>query len=288
MAIIMNQATLSYNGTTINSNITTGELLSALSATKTAVCSTYDEGSTVTYTISIVNTSLIPYTDLTITDDLGAYTFSTSTLYPLEYISGSIKYYSNGVLQAAPTVSTTAGLVISGLNVPANGNITLIYETEVTEFAPIALNSTITNTAIIENTLKSVLITVTETISVQSEPILTISKGMCPTTVSAGGEVTYTFTIENMGNQAATAGDNVVITDTFNPLLSSVSVTFDGTAWATPTNYSYNSATGVFSTVAGQITVPSATYSQDPITGAWVTTSGTAVLEVTGIIGGIS
>ena len=37
MATFTNQATLRYNGNIVNSNITTGELLEVLSATKTAV-----------------------------------------------------------------------------------------------------------------------------------------------------------------------------------------------------------------------------------------------------------
>ena len=37
MAVFTNQATLTYNGNVINSNITTGEILEVLSATKTAV-----------------------------------------------------------------------------------------------------------------------------------------------------------------------------------------------------------------------------------------------------------
>ena len=43
-------------------------------------------------------------------------------------------------------------------------------------------------------------------------------------------------------------------------------------------------ASGEFATVNGVVTVPSATYTQDPTTGAITTTPGVAVLTVTGTV----
>ena len=105
-----------------------------------------------------------------------------------------------------------------------------------------------------------------------------------PSVVPANGQLTYTFVIENYGNTEAAAGDNVVITDTFNPILRNISVTYNGNAWTETTNYTYNETTGAFATVAGQITVPAATFTQDAATGAITTTPGTAVVTVTGNI----
>ena len=127
MATFTNQATLRYNGNVVNSNITTGELVEVLSATKTAVIDDYAQGSDVTYVIQIVNSGNIAFTGLTITDNLGEYTFGTGTLVPLDYVEGSTRYYVNGVLQAAPTVAAGPPLVIGGVNVPANGVVTVIY-----------------------------------------------------------------------------------------------------------------------------------------------------------------
>ncbi|MBE6902169.1 MAG: hypothetical protein E7478_06815, partial [Ruminococcaceae bacterium] len=45
----------------------------------------------------------------------------------------------------------------------------------------------------------------------------------------------------------------------------------------------YNETTGEFATLAGQITVPAATYTQDE-TGAWVITPGVSVLRVVGTV----
>ena len=72
MASFYNQATLSYNGNTTTSNITTGELLEVLSATKTALRNNYTSNENVTYIISIINSGSTAFTGLTVTDNLGA------------------------------------------------------------------------------------------------------------------------------------------------------------------------------------------------------------------------
>ena len=75
MATFTNQAQITYNGTTLNSNVVTGELTAVLSAEKAAVTGEYSRGDDVTFVISIVNSGTIPYTGLTVTDNLGAYSF---------------------------------------------------------------------------------------------------------------------------------------------------------------------------------------------------------------------
>ena len=60
MATFTNQATLSYNGYTTNSNVVTGEILEVLSATKTAVPEEYRAGDALTYVVSIVNSGTTP------------------------------------------------------------------------------------------------------------------------------------------------------------------------------------------------------------------------------------
>ena len=73
MASFTNMATLSYNGSQINSNVVTGELQDALTVTKTAVSGSYRPGDTVTYVVTLTNTGTA-LTGLTLTDDLGGYT----------------------------------------------------------------------------------------------------------------------------------------------------------------------------------------------------------------------
>lgn len=284
MATFFNQATLSYNGNTVNSNIVSGEILEVVSATKTALSDDYAPGEAVSYAVNITNTGTLPYTDLTVTDDLGAYSFNDTTLVPLTYIEGSIRLFVNGVLQTAPDVQAGPPLTVSGITIPADSNATLIYSARVNEFAPAGADGVITNTATVTGGGLSTDITAQATVSAAQGPQLSISKALTPTTVVDNGEITYTFVILNTGNEAAIATDNLSITDTFDPILDITAVNFNGTAWTEGTNYTYDETTGLFTTLPGQITVPAATYTQDPTTGAYIINPGTVTLTVTGTV----
>lgn len=284
MATFFNQATLTYNGTSVNSNIVTGELVEVLSATKTALTGDYTTGDVVSYAVNIINTGTTDFTGLTVTDDLGAYTFGDTTLVPLSYIDGSIRYFVNGDPTAAPTVIAGPPLTVSGITVPAGGNATIIYSARVNEFAPLGATGIITNTATVTGGGVSADITAQSTVPATTGVSLTITKSLNPTTVADNGQLTYTFVIQNTGSEPATVEDNLTVTDTFDPIIDITSVSFNGTAWAEGTNYTYDETTGVFATVPGQITVPAATYTQDPTTGAFVINPGTATLTVTGTV----
>lgn len=284
MAAFYNQATLSYNGNTTTSNITTGEILEVLSATKTALRSTYDSNEKITYIISIINSGSTAFTGLTVTDNLGADTEAGQTTRPLTFVSDSVRYYVNGVLTAAPTVTATAPLTITGINIPAGGNATIIYQAAVNQYAPLDTTGSITNTATISGPGITNDIEASETVTADNSAMLTISKSLSPTTVTENGQITYTFIIQNLGNTAADAADNVTITDTFTPALDPISVTFNGKAWAEDTHYTYSSETGAFATVPGQITVPAATFTRNPQTGAWTVNPGVSTLTVTGTV----
>lgn len=283
MARFTNQAQLRYGNSVANSNIAVGEILEVLSATKTAVRSTYGQNDTITYIISIVNSGTTAFNNITLTDNLGAYAFDTTTVTPLTYVEGTVKYYVNGVVQTAPAVTAGPPLAITGINIPAGGNATIIYEAEVNQYAPLATNATITNTAVISGGGVTP-ITVTETVTSENEPILIITKSVSPVPVTENGTLTYTFLIQNIGNTAADAATNVVVTDTFDPILTNLTATFNGTAWTAGTNYTYDETTGAFASVAGQIIVPAATYAQDPTTGAWIVNPGVSTLVITGTV----
>ena len=107
---------------------------------------------------------------------------------------------------------------------------------------------------------------------------------MSPTTVAENGRLTYTFTIQNSGSAEAEATDDVVLTDTFNPILEDLSVTLNGALLAEGTDYTYDETTGAFATLPGVITVPAATFAQDPQTGAWAVSPGVATLVVSGTV----
>lgn len=283
MATFTNYATLSYNGVTTDSNIVTGELLETLSAAKTAVPDSYSAGSAVTYVVSMVNSGTAALTGLTVTDDLGGYEYGGATVYPLAYTDGSVRYYVNGVLQAAPTVTAGPPLVINGINVPAGGNAIIVYEASVTNYAPLGAEATVTNNAVISGTGLSASVTATEEIGAEPRLRLNITKAISPSAVTENGQLTYTFVIENTGSIAATAADNVIMTDTFDPILDPITVSFNGTAWTAGINYTYDTTTGVFETQAGEITVPAATYTQNA-DGTWAVQPGTATLVITGTV----
>ncbi len=281
MATFTNQATLSYNNTVTNSNVVTGELIEALSVTKNAVVSTYTNGDNITYVVSVVNSSASPFTGLTLQDDLGAYTFGTSTLVPLTYVEDSFNYYLNGVLQATPTVDTTNGITVTGITIPANGIVTFIYEAVTNEFTPLGTTDSIVNTATLSGDALASDITATATVTPEAEPNLSITKAISPSVVSENGQLTYTFVIQNTGNSATAATDNLVVTDTFNPVLNNITVTYNGTVLTEGTDYTY--VNGVFTTIGNFIGVPAATYTQSA-DGTWVINPGVATITVTGTV----
>ena len=284
MAIFTNQATLSYNGNSTNSNIAYGELLDVLVATKTAVEGSYTPGQLVTYVVTLRNTGNAPLTGLVVTDDLGGYDFNGTTVYPLTYEDGSAALFANGIPQAAPTVVAGPPLVFSGIAVPAGGDVVIVYQAQANAYANPAVGGSINNTVTVTGDGLSTPITATETVVANAEPMLSISKSITPAQVVDNDRVTYTFVIQNSGNEAVVATDNATITDTFNPILTALTVTFNGAAWTQGVQYNYDETTGLFATVPGQILVPAATYAQDPVTGAYTATPGIATLVVTGTI----
>lgn len=284
MAIFSNQATLTYNGNTTNSNIAYGEILDVLTASKTSVEGIYTQNGLVTYVITLRNTGNAALNGLSVSDNLGGYDFGGTTLYPLTYSDGSATLFIDGVLQPDPAVAPGPPLVISGINIPGGSDAVLIYQARANQYAPPTADGVITNTATITGDGLSAPVIATETVNSATTPILTISKSITPSQVVDNDRVTYTFVIQNSGNQAVVATDNAAISDVFDPILTALAVNLDGVSWTEGVQYNYIEATGLFTTVPGQITVPAAIYTQDPVTGAYSVTPGITTLTVTGTI----
>ena len=284
MATFQNQATLTYGGNVTTSNVVTGELQQAVSVAKYAVSDTYTQGEVLTYVISLVNSGTTPLTELTVTDNLGAYVLNGNDLVPLDYVADSLAYYVGGVLQPTPVIAATNPLVVTGITVPAGGNAFLVYQARVNEFASPAQGGSVTNTVTVTGTVLPAPITASETVTSDSEAFLTIGKSLNPTTVSEGDRLTYTFVIQNFGNTPVVATDDAVVTDNFDPTLSDLAVTFNGAVWAEGVQYTYDDTTGVFATIPANITVPAATYTQNPATGAWSVVPGVSTLVVVGTV----
>ena len=284
MATFTNQATLTYNGVSTNSNVAYGEILDVLSATKTAVEGSYTEGDTVTYTVALRNTGTAALTNLTLADDLGGYEYEGNTVYPLTYVSGTALYFVNGVLQPAPSVTAGPPLNVTGISIPANGDAVIVYQTVANSFASPEAGGNIVNTVTVSGDGLSAPITATATVDAEVSANLSISKSITPSQVVDNDRVTYTFVIQNSGNQAVLATDDAVVSDLLNPILTALAVTFEGDTWTLGTEYNYSETTGQFTTVAGNITVPAATYTRDPSTGEYVLNPGTAIQTITGTV----
>jgi len=284
MQTFYNQAILSHNNIIRTSNIVTGVISDTISAYKNANKMSYTHGDEITYAVSIINSNNTAANGLTVSDDLGAYLFNGNTVVPLEYVNGSVLYFVNGILQAEPTINTENGLEISGINIPSAGNAIIIYTVGVDPYAPLGSGGFITNTATISGDGIITDITVSETISSEVAADLTIVKSLSPTTVYNNGQLTYTLTIQNYGATPVVATEDALVTDTFNPILKNLVVAFNNTTWTMGVNYTYDESTGLFSTLPGNITIPSAVYTQDQTSGVWTVTPGISVITVTGNI----
>lgn len=283
MAVFTNYATLSYKGGTLNSNTVTGEILETIAVEKTAVSGSYSSGDTLSYALSLVNSGSADALNLAVTDDLGAYELDGVTLYPLSYVDGTMRLFINGVLQPSATVLAGPPLAVSGISIPADGSAVLVYEAAVTEYAPLAAGSEITNTASVTGGGIVTPVTASETVPVLDTAVLSISKALSPALVKSSSDVSYSFEISNSGNSAVTGADDAILSDDFNPILTNLSVSFNGAVWTQGVNYSYNEVTGVFSTLPGQLTVPAASYTQNP-DGSWTVQPGISILTVSGTI----
>lgn len=283
-----NQATLSYNGSSVRSNIVVGSVASALSVDKQSLAADYSASEILTYVISIVNSGENDADGLTVTDDLGAYEYAGGTVHPLSYVADTLRYYLDGELQpdSALTVTDAGDLVISGVSVPASGSTILVYSAEVNDFAPLDAAASITNTAVVSGDGVCGA-EARESIPAAVGPELSLLKSVTPVPVAENGELTYNFTLLNAGNTAVTADDNAAVSDVFSPALSDISVSMNGVPMTAGADYTYDAAAGVFETADGVLSIPAAEFTQDPVTGAWTTVPGSVELTVTGRVGTI-
>ncbi|MBQ7376401.1 MAG: DUF11 domain-containing protein [Clostridia bacterium] len=287
MATIENFATVSYTSGGVTetkvSNLAEIGLESAISFTKTTLGETYGEDEVVTYILSMTNTSTSAITNVSITDDLGTFVFGTLELTPLTYAPPALLLIDGQDVSAQLTVDTaTAGsLVFSFPTLPAGATANIVYRAAVNEYAPLDVDAGITNTATLTSDSDCADGTASATITAVSAANVSVFKQMSPNPVICGDTVTYTIRIYNYGNIAA---ENVVLTDTFNPAPTNITVSRDGTLL--PANeYSY--VDGTLTVPAGTTTavsVPAATFVRDATTGIVTVTPGMVEYTITGTI----
>lgn len=219
-----------------------------------------------------------------LSDNLGAYTPAggTAAVYPLTY-AGPAQLYINGVLSGSitPTVSAT-GVTFTIPTLAAGATATILYKATANTAAPIAAESGITNTVTATATGIADASTASHTINAADYADVSIVKDMSPSTITDGSTITYTFTLYNYGNTAAT---DVVLRDAFNPAPGNLSVSINGTA-VPSSGYTYTA--GVLTLpdtgAATTLTVPAATFTQDTTTGVVSVTPGVTTVVVTGTI----
>ncbi len=288
---ITNRAAVSYtangeNGSAV-SNLATTTLQGPLAVTKASMESVYRAGSRLTYIVTLENTSSVQLTNVTVTDNLGTYTYTPSEtaigveVTPLTY-TGPARYYINGTFSQLLTPTVTAGSLAFTLpTLPANAKGLIVYDVTTNENAPLKTESDITNT--VSATAGTVLepVTAQNTVSADSYADVRIIKAMTPNPVIEGSTITYTFTIYNYGN---TEASSLVLTDAFSPAPTApLTVAVNGTELSAD-NYTYEN--GLFTLpapTASELSVPAAAFTTSA-SGVVSTTPGSIVITVSGTI----
>lgn len=278
MSTFKNEATITYKNKTITSNAVTGVILNDIAIHKSAFPKTYIQGDTITYTINLTNYSDTDLTNLTITDNLGG---TGDCIRPLDYVNGSAKILANGEI-ITPTSYYNRNLTITNINIPKQTSIIVYYQATVNAYASPEESGKIINTATLTGNNISTQ-TAHSRIIAHRGAKLTIKKILTPLVVNEDGTITYTFKIRNSGNLNTT--DNVIFEDTFTHDFNITSVRYNKTQeWIQNINYEYNNYTHTFKSKDNQIVVPKATFSFDATTNKWITTPGTAIIEIKGTI----
>ena len=282
MATIINQANLTYTyGTTtasVLSNPAVTERAEAIAIEKRALENAYHAGSELTYLLAVQNSGAAPVTNLTVQDNLGAFTptGAAAPVMPLTY-TGPAALYIDGVFSETLTPETDeSGVTFTIPSLPAGSNALIVYQAAVNGFAPLDAGSEITNTATL--TVGTDPLTASATVPVDSYADVSIEKEMSPNPIGTGDTLTVTFTIENRGNVAATG---LVLTDDFPLSLSDVAVLVNG---ASVTDFTFEDNTLTLpASDQTALTVPAATFETSD-TGAVTVTPGTMTVTVTGTI----
>lgn len=286
--IITNQASLNYqyNGQTGSaiSNIATATLTEALSVEKVSIEDVYRFGETLTYSVSVFNSSAQTLTNVVVTDNLGSYNVGANTVTPLTYVGGAILFV-NGVFvgDIAPTTVGENAVTFTLPTLAPNSRAQILYKAVVNSSAPLSEGGTITNVVSVLGTGTTMPpATDSNTVTVDNYADVTITKNMSPSNVSDGEAITYTFVISNYGNTEAT---NIVLRDAFDPAPENIVVQVNGETLPA-SDYTY--VGGVLTLPAAgsgyALSLPAATITQDPTTGEVSVVPSSLTVTVVGTI----
>lgn len=247
-------------------------------ATKNTINNNFRPGENVAYTIRLENNGRGDLYNVQVADNLG----STTSSKPLTFLSAIL--YINNVQTPITPVITEDNSVSFQLPSPfSSGDVAIILYTAAVK-KDIAPNITsITNTATITANGGSVsgpIITVNPspiaTINIANFAQLCISKQSDKETIASGETLTYTFTINNSGNEQA---NNVVLTDTLpqNFTISQVNSIINGTTRIyQPNEYDLDST--------NTITLPNSSVSPITVPAATSSGPGTVIVQISGTV----
>ena len=286
--IITNRATVNYRYGTVSdtavSNVTSTVLNGPLNIEKNSLTSTYRFGSLITYLITVSNPSSNLAGAVTVTDNLGSFVSNGNTITPLTFV-GPASLFINGEYVSDITPIISANRIRFTLNsIPAGGNVQIMYQARVNNTAPLGLDACITNTSTVTFICDCPCETPasdSHTVCAEEYADVRITKSVCPNPVICGDELTYVIDVYNYGTIPAT---NVILTDTFVPPLTDISVTVDGVL-IPATDYDYIGGTLTLPNETGdEITIPAATFSIDSETGEVLVEPGHVQIIITGTI----
>ena len=287
MATIENFATVRYTSGGVEtvrvSNLAEVQLESSALLTKTPLSPVYGEEDTLTYILSIQNTSAGALTNLRVEDNLGTFPFGTTELTPLTYAGNAILLINGQNATAELTVdsSVDGALVFTVASIPAGATANIVYNARINEFAPLELDSTIVNTATLSADAECVAGEASATVTALGGANVSVLKSMSPNPVVCGEVLTYTIRIYNYGNAPA---ENVQLTDVFDPAPENITITRNGVAFPA-TDFTYeNGVLTLPSDTATADTVPAATFTRNPQTGEVTVTPGVVEYIITGRI----
>lgn len=284
--IITNQASIAYeyNGQSASalSNVATATLNDPLRVEKVSLPSVYRAGEEITYAISVENGGAGALSGITVTDDLGSYTVGSATLTPLTYLPPA-RLLIDGVSvgDITPAVGESS-LTFTIPALAAGSRAQILYRAYANGNAPLAVGASITNTAQVSAAGIGAPVSDSATVTAEQYAAVTINKSMMPGTQGSAETLTYTFVINNYGNAPA---ENIVLRDTFDPAPQSITLQLDGVPQPA-SDYTYEGGVLTYpaDSAARTLSLPAASITQDPATGAVVVTPSTLTVTVVGVL----
>ena len=185
----------------------------SLTANKSVLNQTFRPGNIITYILSMENNGRGDLYNLTLTDNLG----SDTNVKPMSFLN-AILYVNNYPVEITPVLSPDQSVTFQISSPFLSGdNAMIIYNTMVDSDLSSTINSITNSVTVTANggSSSGTVVTVdpnpSTTINIENYAQLSISKQSDKETITSGETLTYTFTLNNIGNEEA---DNIILTDT--------------------------------------------------------------------------